>query len=129
MQLTYYCLNSFFVVFRDIGSFRLLTHSRDAHRKFFFMIPSYFRIEILALKIRALLCALGSKGLYKFVNFHFLWPLLPEFFLSSFFGTGSFSLPTHSRDAHRKFFLWSLLILGSKCWHFVYFCAHWALKG
>ena len=52
----------FIVVFRDIniGSFRLPTHSRDAHRNFF-MIPSYFRIENMA--IRAILCALGSKGL------------------------------------------------------------------
>ena len=35
-------------------------------------------------------------------------PLPPGFFFSSFFGTypkiGSFRLPTHSRDAHRKFF-------------------------
>ena len=35
-------------------------------------------------------------------------PLPPEFFFLLFFGTypkiGSFRLPTHSRDAHRKFF-------------------------
>ena len=45
-------------------------------------------------------------------------PLPPEFFFSSFFGTsrkiGSFRLPTHSRDAHRKFVWWSLLKLKSK---------------
>ena len=44
--------------------------------------------------------------------------LLPELFFSSFFGIypkiGSFRLPTHSRDAHRKFFWWSLLKLKSK---------------
>ena len=34
--LNLYCLNSFFVIFCEkIGSFRLPTHSRDAHRKFF----------------------------------------------------------------------------------------------
>ena len=42
------------------------------------MIPSNFRIEILL--IRALLCAMGSKGLDKFANFHFLSPsIVPEF--------------------------------------------------
>ena len=44
---------------------------------------------------------------------HFYWffminPFVPEFFFPSFFVTwlriGSFRLPTHSRDAHRKFF-------------------------
>ena len=40
---------------------------------------------------------------------HSINPLPPElFFFSSFFGTkpkiDSFRLPTHSRDAHRKFF-------------------------
>ena len=35
---------------------------------------------------------------------------------------------THSRDTHRKFFWWSLLILESIFWHFVHFCAHWALR-
>ena len=37
-SLTLYCLNSFFHRFRDIDKdkfFRLPTHSRDAHRKFF----------------------------------------------------------------------------------------------
>ena len=57
-----------------------------------------------------------QKGLYKnflwYINLDFLLiinPLLPEFFFSSLFGTaykiGSFLLPTHSRDAHRKKFL------------------------
>ena len=45
-------------------------------------------------------------------------PLLPEFFFSWFFGTypkiGSFRLPTHSPDALRKFFWWSILKLKSK---------------
>ena len=36
-KLTHYCLNSFFRSFsgHKIGSFRLQTHSRDAHKKFF----------------------------------------------------------------------------------------------
>ena len=41
--LTLYCLNSFFRSFLGhipmIGSFRLPTHSRDAHRNFFFYDP------------------------------------------------------------------------------------------
>ena len=44
-----------------IGSFRLPTHSRDAHRKFFLMIPSYFKIKILAIQDEFVL--LGHKGL------------------------------------------------------------------
>ena len=66
---------------------------------------------------------------YLFRELVHINPLVPEFFFSSFFGTlpkiGSFPLPTHSRDAHRIFFfLWSLLILESKFWQFVPFCAH-----
>ena len=33
--------SSFFVTLLKIGSFRLPTHRRDAHRNFFLMIPSF----------------------------------------------------------------------------------------
>ena len=54
-------LSSFFGTYPIIGSFHLPTHSRDAHRNFFLMIPSKFNIEILA--IRALLCPVDNTGL------------------------------------------------------------------
>ena len=45
-------------------------------------------------------------------------PFHPELFFRRFFGTepkiGSFRLPTHSRDSHRKFFWWSLLLVKVK---------------
>ena len=50
----YFCLNpfvpgfffsSFFVTYLKIGSFRLPTHRRDAHRKFLLRIPSLIKIE------------------------------------------------------------------------------------
>ena len=52
--------SSFFETYPKIGSLRLPTHSRDAHRNFF-MIPSYSKIEILA--IRDEFVTLGHKGL------------------------------------------------------------------
>ena len=69
-------------------------------------------------------CTLSSMILKLHLN-----PLLPEFFFLRFFRDiipkiGSFRLLTHSREAHRTFFLWSLLILGLKFWQFVHFCAH-----
>ena len=46
--------------------------------------------------------------------------LLPEFFISSFFGIYpkivSFNLPTHRRDAHGKCLWWSLPKLKSQFW-------------
>ena len=60
-------------------------------------------------------------------------PLWTEFFFSSFFGTwpkiGSFRLPTHWRDAHRKFFWWSLLKIELKFWWKGPPVSSWALKG
>ena len=51
---------------------------------------------------------LGSNGLMQIGNFHFLEPLLPETFFSSHFEMqpkiGWYRLPTHERDAHKKFF-------------------------
>ena len=44
-----------------IGSYRLPTHERSAHRNFFTVIPSYFRIEILAMRYQT--AALGTNGL------------------------------------------------------------------
>ena len=59
--------------------------------------------------------------------------LWTELFFSSFFGTypkiGSFHLPTHRRDAHRKFFWWSLLKIELKFWWKGPPVSSWALKG
>ena len=56
-------------------------------------------------------------------------PLLPEYILflvvfRHIVKIGSFRLPTHSRDTHRKFFWWSLLILKSKFWQYVTNSSH-----
>ena len=53
-----------------MGFICLPTHSRDAHIKFFLTITSNFRIKILS--IRALLCAIGSKGLNVHCPNHFM---------------------------------------------------------
>ena len=52
---------SFFGTFPKIGSFRLPTHRRDAHRKFFFDYPFLNRIEISVKGDTSVL--LGVKGL------------------------------------------------------------------
>ena len=51
-----------------IGSFRLPTHRRGAHRKFVSMIPSLFKIKILALRrtyntknILTVICSADNK--------------------------------------------------------------------
>ena len=44
----------------------------------------------------------NNKKLFQLV-YGPIKPLLPEFFFRSFLGP--FRLPTHSRDAHRNFFL------------------------
>ena len=51
----------FFVVFRDIGSFRLPTHSRNAHRIFFDDLFLKIKIEIFAKWCH--MGKLGGKGL------------------------------------------------------------------
>ena len=68
--LTLYSLNSFFVVLRDIGSFRPPTHSRDAHNEMFLVIPSKINIKILAK--RAIYGTLVSKELRGAVLYVFL---------------------------------------------------------
>ena len=59
--LTEFFFSSFFGTYPNIGSFRLPTHSRDGHRKIFLMIPSFFKIEISA--IRDEFVTRGHKGL------------------------------------------------------------------
>ena len=84
MCLTLYCLNSFlsfFGTYSKIGSFRLPTHSRDAHKNFFddfdILISSDFKIEFLAIRDDS---SHSYKGLNKFEIFIFFNSLLPEFF-------------------------------------------------
>ena len=81
LSLCCYCFNplvpeflfsSFFGTQPKIGSFRLPTHRRDAHRIFFLVIPSSFRIEILA--IRTLSCTLGTKGLNSSNSLNYCGP-------------------------------------------------------
>ena len=87
------------MVFRDIpkiGSFRLPTHRRDAHRKFFLLIPYWIKIKILPL--RRIYAALGSKGLigvkFFFVDFREIKSKI------SFY-----CLLTHRRGSHMIFLM------------------------
>ena len=60
-------------------------------------------------------------------------PLVPEFSFPLIFEiqpkSGSYRLPTHMPDAHRKFFRWSLLFFKSKFWSNVENTLHWDTKG
>ena len=55
---------------RDLRNFSFLSNDSSEEQILVQIAPFLIRIEILAL--RALSCALGSKGLDKFVNIHFL---------------------------------------------------------
>ena len=64
--LTLYRLNSFFYNFSGqpkIGSFRLPTHSRNAHRNF--LVDPFFKIKIKILAKRTICRTFGSKGLMR----------------------------------------------------------------
>ena len=67
-------------------------------------------------------------------RFHHNNPLVPQVFFMFIFerypNIGSYRLQTHRGSVHRNFFPQSpYIILGSKFWLFVHFCAHKALKG
>ena len=76
-----------------------------------------------------------SKELYVTVVKYWISCINPLWikFFSSFFETypniGSFRLPTHRRDAHRKFFWWSLLKIEFKFWSNFLYLGLWATEG
>ena len=78
----------------------------DAALRFFSMIPSYFKIEILAKRVHS--WTMGTKRLREHFYPLLINSLLPEPFFPSNIElqpkVGSHRLPTHRRCACRKFF-------------------------
>ena len=131
---------------------RVLKHAEEAQGSLMTAISSHFHLSgpltkqvwmhaIKKLCQIAYIIVISSLHFISIVLYYCLMrfqyialnPLWTKFFFSSFFGTwpktGSFHLPTHRREAHRKFFWWSLLKIELKFWWKGTPVSSWALKG